>query len=735
MYKQRRKKKGSEIRPMQNDTSSDLSDPALYINRELSWLEFNQRVLEEAQNPANPLLERLKFLCIVASNLDEFFEVRVAGLKQQRLSNISVPGPDAMSPSEQLSAISARVRKMVDDQYYLWTEELVPALEKNNIFFLRYEELTKEERLYYTKYFEKSVYLVLTPLAVDPVHPFPQLLNKSLNVAVELEGDDLSTNLAVVQVPRILPRLLPYKTGGNGMCRYIFIGNLIQAHVGSLFHGVRVKGAYQFRVTRNSELYLDEEETDNLLKAIELELRKRSRGAAVRLEVQKDCPQHTAEQLLQTFNLTPDDLYQVDGPINFLRLMTVISEVDRPDLKFRPLIPAVMTVASEEEDIFSQIRRRPILLEHPYDSFRTVLDFIEQAAEDPNVLAIKQTLYRTSGDSQIVASLAEAAQSGKQVTVVIELKARFDEAANIKWARTLQEAGVHVVYGIVSLKTHAKLALVVRREEDEIRRYLHLGTGNYHPSTAKLYTDIGLLTCDPDLTNDSAELFNWLTGVSVFPELKKMKAAPKALHEFVIEMIERETENAKAGKSASLFAKVNSLVDVDVIETLYRASQAGVQVRLLVRGVCCLRSRVPGVSDNIVVRSLIGRFLEHSRIFRVENAGHPEIYLASADWMTRSFFRRVETCFPVEHPELKARIEQMLDLYWADNVKAREQSSEPTYVFRPIEGERIDAQTLFLEQAKKRKRSDIDTKPLVVKTNSNKGKETQGREHNVGQPA
>ena len=551
MHKAKRPRK----RPVQEDTSSLLSDPSLYINRELSWLEFNQRVLEEAQDPSSPLLERLKFLCIVASNLDEFFEVRVAGLKQQRESNVSEGGPDGMSPGEQLAAISARVRRMVDDKYRIWSKELVPALGQNNIFFLDYNELTKEEKQYYTKYFEKSVYPVLTPLAVDPFHPFPHLLNKSLNVAVELEGNDLSTNLAVVQVPRILPRLLTYKAGNKGMYRYIFIGNLIQVHVGSLFHGVKVKGAYQFRVTRNSDLYLDEEETDNLLKTIEHELRNRNRGGAVRLEVQQECPRHIADQLLHTFKLTDDDLYQVDGPINFLRLMPVISEVNRPDLKFRPFAPVVVSASAHQEDIFSQIRHKPILLHHPYESFQTVLDFIEQAAEDPHVLAIKHTLYRTSGDSQIVASLAEAAQSGKQVTVVIELKARFDEAANINWARTLQEAGAHVVYGIVGLKTHAKLALVVRREEDGIRRYLHLGTGNYNQSTAKLYEDFGLLTCDPDITNDSAELFNWLTGVSVFPGLKKIKAAPKALHEFVLEMIEREIDHAKSGKRLPFSAR------------------------------------------------------------------------------------------------------------------------------------------------------------------------------------
>ena len=704
-------------RSMQKNDSSSLSNPALYVNRELSWLEFNQRVLEEAQDPSNPLLERVKFLCIVSSNLDEFFEVRVAGVKQQSQSNLSAAGPDGLSPNEQLAAISVRARRMFEDQYRLWNEELVPALEAQNIFFLKYDELTKEEKQYYSKYFERSVYPVLTPLAVDPVHPFPQLLNKSLNVAVGLEGKELSTHLAVVQVPRILPRLLPYKAGENGMYRYIFIGNLIQAHVSALFHGVKVTGAYQFRVTRNSDLYLDEEEETNLLKAIELELRKRSRGDAVRLEVQADCPGHISEQLLQTFGLTGDDLFMVDGPINFLRLMPVISQVDRPDLKYKPFIPAIATGSSDQEDLFTQIRRRPILLHHPYDSFQTVLDFIEQAAEDPNVLAIKQTLYRTSGDSPIVKALGEAAESGKQVTVVIELKARFDEAANIKWARTLQEAGVHVVYGIVGLKTHAKCALVVRKEEDGIRRYLHLGTGNYHPSTARLYTDLGLLTCDPVLTNDCAELFNWMTGVSVFPELKKMKAAPEVLHEFILEMIEREIEHAKAGRQASIFGKVNSLVDTEVIQALYQASQAGVRIDLLVRGVCCLRSRVPGVSDHITVRSIVGRLLEHSRIFRFENGGEPELYLSSADWMPRNFFRRVETCFPIEDPALRTQIEQMLDVYWKDNVKAREQNSEPTYERRPVEADRIDAQVSFLEQAIKRKRADIETKPLVLKPN------------------
>ncbi|MBV9488959.1 MAG: polyphosphate kinase 1, partial [Verrucomicrobia bacterium] len=553
---------------MQQELTNVSRDPGDYINRELSWLEFNQRVLEEAQDPSNPLLERLKFLCIASSNLDEFFEVHVAGLRQQRSSGVSQPGPDNLTPAEILDAIAQRVRVMVADQYRLWNEELVPELAKQRIFFLPWDELTKEEKDYYSDYFQTSVYPVLTPLAVDPVHPFPQLLNKSLSVAVELEGDELSTNLGVVQVPPILPRPLPYQMAKGGTYRHVFVGNIIQAHVHSLFNGVTVRGAYPFRVTRNSDLYLDEEEADNLLNAIETELRKRSRGEAVRLEVQRDCPAHITEQLLQTFGLTDAELFRVDGPISLLRLMPVINALERPELRYRPFVPHVISGPGGHENIFSQIRRRPILLHHPFDGFQTVLEFIEEAAEDPNVLAIKQTLYRTSGDSPIAAALAEAAERGKQVTVVIELKARFDEAANIKWTRTLQQAGVHVVFGIVGLKTHAKLALVVRQDPDGIRLYSHLGTGNYHPSTARLYTDLGLLTCDPGLTQDCAELFNWLTGVAVFPGLQKLQAAPHGLHDFVLERIGREADHARAGRPAAIYAKVNSLVDPGVIGAL-----------------------------------------------------------------------------------------------------------------------------------------------------------------------
>jgi polyphosphate kinase len=665
----------------ENKSGLDLSNPSLYSNRELSLLEYH---------------------CIVAANLDHFFEVRVAGLEQQRQSHLSLSGPDGMGPSEQLAAISVRVRRMVSDMYRIWRERLVPALEENNIFFLRCDELTPEEHQYYTNYFQNSVHPVLTPLAVDPVHPFPQLLNKSLNVAVELEGEAISTNLGVVQVPHILPRLLPYRAGERGIYRYIFIGNLIQSQVDSLFHGVTVKGAYQFRVTRNSNLYLDEEETDNFLTTVEHELRKRSRGDAVRLEVQSDCPKHITDQLLQTFGLTEEDLYQVDGPINFLRLMTVTEQVDRPDLKFRPFVPARVTLPEGTQDIFSQIRSKSILLHHPYDGFGAVLDFIRQAAEDPQVMAIKQTLYRTGGVSPIVEALAEASESGKQVTVVIELKASFEEAANIKWARMLQEAGAHVVYGITGLITRAKLALVVRREENGIRRYLHLGTGNYNPATARSYEDFGLLTCDPQITEDTAELFNWLTGVALFPQLAKIKAAPKGLHEFILELIQREVRHALEGKPAGIYVKVNALADEEVIKALYSASQAGVKIRLLVRGVCCLRPGIPGVSENISVRSIVGRFLEHSRVYRFENAGNPEVYLASADWTARNFLRRVEIACPVEDGSLRDQVETVLETYWRDNVKAREQlAAEGPYARVPSGDPRVHAQASFLERTGK----------------------------------
>jgi len=682
----------------------DLKDGSHFINRELSWLEFNQRVLDQAFEESNPLLERLKFLCIVSSNLDEFFEVRVAGLKQQKQMNSFETGPDGLTASEALAAISKRVRRMVDDQYRLWREQLQPQLDAQRLRFHTYPIVPKSEQEHLASFFTKSVYPVLTPLAIDPAHPFPQLLNKSLNVIVELEGEDLSTDIAVVQVPRILPRVVPFAKQENGD-DYVFLGHIIQHHVGSLFHGMRIKGAHLFRVTRNSNLYVDEEEAQNLLHAIETELRKVKRGAAVRLEVEEDCPQQTVERLLDIFNLEEEDVFRIDGPLNFVRLMPLALQIDRPDLRYKRFSPNTVVSLETESDIFFHIRRGDILLHHPYDNFQTVVDFLAQAAEDPHVLAIKQTLYRTSSDSPFVQELIEAARNGKQVTVVIELKARFDEAANIKWARLMREAGVDVVYGVTGLKTHAKATLVVRSEGDGIRRYAHLATGNYHPSTAKIYTDLGLFTCREAVTEELAEAFNCLTGVSKFPEMHELLVAPFNLYDSLQQLTENEIEHARAGRPSGIYVKVNALVEEGLIEALYRASVAGVGVRLMVRGMCALRARIPNVSENIEVRSIVGRFLEHSRIFRFENGGDSKIYLSSADWMPRNLFRRVETVFPVVTPGMKQHVDEILDWFWRDNVKAKVQQPDGVYKLRERNGEEpFDAQAEFVAEAQRRRK-------------------------------
>ena len=682
-----------------------------FINRGLSWLEFNQRVLDQALDKENPLLERLKFLCIVSSNLDEFFEVRVAGLKQQVQMGSVALAPDGMSPKSELSAIAKRARRQVEDQYRCWNEEIEPGLAAENIRFHNFPDVPEAEREHFEKFFHNQIFPVLTPLAIDPSHPFPQLLNKSLNIIVHLEGEGLNTDLAVVQVPRILPRVVPFAQQSDEHGHdFVFLGSIIQHYVGTLFHGVKVLGAHLFRVTRNSNLYVDEEEADNLLHAIEEELRHVNRGAAVRLEVQEDCPEEVANRLLEIFNLEQGDLYRHDGPINLTRLMPLALSIDRSDLRDKRFTPAIVVSLNEEADIFWHIRKGDVLLQHPYDSFQTVLDFLGQAAEDPNVLAIKQTLYRTSSDSPLVASLIHAAQNGKQVTVVIELKARFDEAANIKWARLMREAGVNVIYGIAGLKTHAKAMLVVRQEGEVIRRYAHLGTGNYHPSTARLYTDLGFLTAREELTSDVATMFNILTGVSKFPGMNELMMAPYDLREGMIHLIDREIEHAKAGRPADIFVKMNALVEESMIEALYRASQAGIKVRLLIRGICCLRPGIPGVSENIEVRSLVGRFLEHSRIIRFENGGAPEIYLGSADWMPRNLFRRVETGFPIRNPRVHDHIQEIIDWFWKDNVKARVMDSDGLYHLRPVEGERFNAQEEFVADSQRRRKA----KPAVA---------------------
>jgi len=684
----------------------DFSDKSYFINRELSWLEFNQRVLDQAWDTSNPLLERLKFLCIVSSNLDEFFEVRVAGLKQQQQTHTVEVGPDGLSASETLAQVSARVRRMVDDQYRCWREEIAPALQEQRVRFHTYPDVPEAEAAHFAEFFEKTIYPVLTPLAVDPAHPFPQLLNKSLNVIVELEGDDLTTDIAVVQAPRILPRVVPFSKQENGD-DYVFIGNIIQEHVASLFRGVHVKGAHLFRVTRNSNLYVDDEEVLNLLHAIEEELRKVKRGAAVRIEVQEDCPDLVVKRLLEIFNLEDEDVYRVDGPLNFARLMPLAMQLDRPELRYKRFSPCTVVSLDTERDLFFHIRKGDILLHHPYDNFQTVVDFLAQAAEDPQVLAIKQTLYRTSSDSPIVQSLIEAARNGKQVTAVIELKARFDEAANIKWARMMREAGVDVVYGVTGLKTHAKAMLIIRSEGDRIRRYVHLGTGNYHPSTAKIYTDLSLLTCREEITSELAETFNCLTGVSKFPGMKDLLVAPWTMLPAFLQLIENEIAHAKEGRPCGIYAKINSLVEEEIIEALYRASAAGVRIRLLVRGMCAVRVGIPGVSENIEVRSLVGRFLEHSRIFQFVNGGDAKVYLGSADWMPRNLFRRVETVFPIFVPRMREHVEEILEWFWKDNVKAKIMQPDGTYspVLVPPGGEPFDAQAEFLADAHRRRKS------------------------------
>lgn len=688
----------------------DSSDPSHFHNRELAWLEFNQRVLDQAVDPSNPLLERLKFLCIVSSNLDEFFEVRVGGLKQQKQTHLFETGPDGLTATESLAAISRRVRKLVDDQYLCWREQLRPELEKQRIRFHMYPDVPPAEQAYFAEFFKKTLYPVLTPLAIDPSHPFPQLLNKSLNVIVELEGEDLETDIAVVQVPRILPRVVPFSKPSEGD-DHVFLGHIIQHHVESLFHGVRVKSAHLFRVTRNSNLYVDEEESMNLLHAIEEELRKVNRGAAVRLEVEHDCPAPVVARLLEIFNLEDEDVFRIDGPLNFVRLMPFTLQIDRPDLRYKRFSPSTVVSLDTESDIFFHIRKGDILMHHPYDNFQTVVDLLAQAAEDPHVLAIKQTLYRTSADSPLVQELIDAARNGKQVTVVIELKARFDEAANIKWARLMREAGVDVVYGVAGLKTHAKAMLIVRSEGDGIRRYAHLGTGNYHPSTAKFYTDLGLMTCREDITSDLAEAFNTITGVAKLPQMKELFLAPYNLRDSFLKLIDIEIEHAQAGQPSGIFVKVNSLVEEKMIEALYRASAAGVPVRLLVRGMCALKVGIPGVSENIEVRSLVGRFLEHSRIYRFENGGDPKIYLGSADWMPRNLYRRVETVFPVITPGMKAHVEEILDWYWRDNVKAKLMLPDGTYVPLPQNGAAFDAQAEFIADAQRRRKRATAASP------------------------
>src|SRR5881296_886357 len=671
-------------------------DPKNFINRELSWLEFDRRVLEEAQDPTQPLIERVKFLTIVSSNLDEFFEIRVAGIKQQIESETSGVGPDGLSPSEVFDRIQKTVRELVAAQYALWKNELLPELAKNGIYVREIAELPAKRAAWAHRYFLQEVFPMLTPLAVDASHPFPHLLNRSHNLLVRAKtrrrGEPLH---AIVQVPRVVPRLIlmPRGTGANEPWEYIYLASLIKQHIAELFPGLILDGAHAFRVTRNSDLYIDEEEAENLLRTIEQELRRSRRGNAVHLEVEADCPKDFLELLLRFFDLTEADAYKLDGPLSMTHLMPLVTNDAFAKLKDRPFQPARDPALPPHVDFFEVLRRQDVLLHHPYDSFDQIVELVEKAATDPQVLAIKITLYRTSGDSAIVEALIDAANAGKQVTAIVELRARFDEATNIQWARRLEEAGAHVIYGVVGIKTNCKARIIVRRDADRLRHYVHLGTGNYHPRTARIYTDFSVLTSQPQLTEEVATVFNTLTGLAGYPGLKKLMVAPFDMHSRLIQLIERERDNARAGKPARIVAKMNALVDLEIIEKLYEASCADVTIDLIVRGICCLRPKIPDLSENIRVISIVGRFLEHSRIFHFENGGQPKVFLSSADWMPRNFYRRIELAFPVENPTLRDQIiNEVLPSFLNDRVKARELQPDGSYRRLKPEGSEPSAQ-------------------------------------------
>ncbi|HUP92195.1 MAG TPA: polyphosphate kinase 1 [Solimonas sp.] len=655
----------------------------LFLNRELSLLEFNRRVLELAKDESIPLLERLRFLCISSSNLDEFFEIRVAGLKQMMSVGSMQAGPDGILPPDLMAAIGQRAHALVDDQYRVFNEVLGPALEKERVRFVRRSDWSKEQDAWLRNYFETELMPVLSPIGLDPAHPFPRILNKSLNFIVSLSGKDAfgrNTGFAVVQAPRALPRLIriPATVPGSGPHDFVFLSSVIHAYVDELFPGMQATGCYQFRVTRNSDLLVDEEEAEDLLVALEGELSQRQWGSTVRLEVAHNCPELTWQYLMEVLSLMPQDVYQVNGPVNLNRLLAIPDMIDRPDLKYPPFTPRLPKALQPGADLFAAVRERDLLLHHPYDSFAPVVEFLRQAARDPNVLAIKQTLYRTGAKSGVVDALMEAARNGKEVTVVVELRARFDEADNIDLAEQLQEVGAHVVYGVVGHKTHAKMMLIVRREEaaagaagaaGALKHYVHLSTGNYHPRTSRLYTDYGLFSADPGLCKDVHAVFLQLTSLGKVSRLKHLLQSPFTLAREVHRRIEREIELAEKKKGGRIIAKLNSLVDPEIIRLLYRASQAGVQIDLVVRGMCSLKPGMPGISENIRVRSVIGRFLEHTRVLYFGNGGDPEVYLSSADWMERNFQRRVEVAFPVLDRKHRERIVAELHAYLEDTAQ------------------------------------------------------------------
>lgn len=697
-----------------------MGNSKVFINRELSWLEFDARVLGEAEDVLNPLFERLKFLSITASNLDEFFMVRVASLKDMVNAGYTKKDIAGMTAAEQLAALDERTHAFVKRQYKIYNDELVPALAREGFHIIgSHEELTHEQEIFVDKYFHEDVYPVLTPMAVDSSRPFPLIRNKTLNIAALLKkknGDD-GTEFATVQVPSVLPRFVRLPGEQDTI---ILLEEIIERNIDKLFLNYDILCAYPYRIMRNADLSIDEEDAADLLKEIEKQLKKRQWGQAIRLEVQGNIDKQLLKRLKSELNITDSDIYRIDGPLDLTFLMKLYGSFDYAKLKAPKYMPAPVPELMNGKNIFEAVSEGDILLHHPYQTFDPVVDFVRQAANDPGVLAIKQTLYRVSGNSPIVAALAAAAENGKQVSVLVELKARFDEENNIIWARKLEQAGCHVIYGLVGLKTHSKITLVVRREEDGIRRYVHLGTGNYNDSTAKLYCDMGLFTCSPAIGEDATAVFNMLSGYSEPVGWNKLSLAPLWLRDRFHYLVEREIRHAKEGQEAHIIAKMNSVCDKDIIELMYKASKAGVKIELIVRGICCLIPQLEGVSENITVRSIVGTFLEHSRIFYFENGGNPEIYMASADWMSRNLDRRVEIMFPVEDAKLKKEVKHILDVQLEDNVKAQLMQPDGSYVrvselLKRENGAhsdkdcmRIEAQMVFCKEAQQKAKAVSD---------------------------
>ncbi|MCX7772390.1 MAG: RNA degradosome polyphosphate kinase [Clostridia bacterium] len=704
--------------------TKDFSQPEFYLNRELSWLEFNQRVLDEADDSTNPLFERLKFLGIVNSNLDEFFMVRVGSLHDQINAGYNKADSSGLTPEAQLSLISQRVQRMVGELYDLWNDRLVPALKKNGVRLLMPDELNKSQKAYLSQYFDDIIYPVLTPMAVDSSRPFPWLQNKAINIGVLVENSEEGEDdiFATIQVPAVFSRLVELSDKEDDKKVFILLEHVITLFIDRLFTGKTIKAACVYRITRNGDLAIDEDEAEDLLLEIEKTIKQRRWGQAVRLEISRDTHKDLLDILQDRLEIEDAFVFKAGGPLDLTCLLKLYGIQGFERKKYPVYEPQKPSDLVGKGDIFEAIREKDILLHHPYESFDPIVNMIKEAARDPRVLAIKQTLYRVSGKSPIVKALAEAADLGKQVTVLVELKARFDEENNIQWAKSLEKAGCHVIYGLVGLKTHCKITLIVRMEDDGINRYVHLSTGNYNDVTAKIYTDLGLLTCNKYIGEDASTVFNALSGYTERPRLSKLVMAPTMLrHKFVC-LIEREIKNASMGKNAGIRAKLNSLVDPGIIELLYKASQAGVKIELLVRGMCSLRPNLPGVSENIQVKSIVGRYLEHSRIYCFENGGDEEIYLSSADWMERNLDRRVELLIPVEDEDAKDRIKDVLDTYMRDNVKTRVLGSDGLYQLVGCRGvaRRLSAQDFFMNEALlKAKDETLRSEDIIFKPRMN----------------